>query len=149
MAIALKSLLGILLLSATVYGAKPNVVVIVTDDQGWGDIGYNNPVKVYTPNLDRLAAEGARFENHYVMPQCTPTRVAVFTGRYPGRFGRTPLAATNERCFPVGTPTLATMLKAAGYETYQCGKWHMGEEKGTGVFFGMDSRPLGTTCQYD
>jgi arylsulfatase A-like enzyme len=60
------------------------------------------------------------------MPQCTPTRVALFTGRYPGRFGRAPLAATNDRSFPPGTPTLAMMMKSAGDETYLCGKWHMG-----------------------
>lgn len=106
---------------------RPNVLVILTDDQGWADIGYNNPGKVHTPNLDRLAAEGAKFENHYVMPQCTPTRVALFTGCYPGRFGRAPLHATNERCFPPGTPTLATLMKSAGYETFLSGKWHMGD----------------------
>jgi arylsulfatase A-like enzyme len=106
--------------------ARPNVLVILTDDQGWSDIGYNNPGKVHTPNLDRLAAGGAKFENHYVMPQCTPTRVALFTGRYPSRFGRAPLQATNETCFPPGTPTLATLLKSSGYETFLSGKWHMG-----------------------
>ncbi|WP_160168156.1 sulfatase-like hydrolase/transferase [Rhodopirellula sallentina] len=114
------------LFSAAVYADKPNVVVIITDDQGWADIGYNNPQKACTPNLDRLATEGARLANHYVMPQCTPTRVACFTGRYPGRFGQTPLEATNERCFPVGTPTLANMMKSVGYQTYLIGKWHMG-----------------------
>ncbi|MFG0286746.1 MAG: sulfatase, partial [Rhodopirellula sp. JB044] len=114
------------LFSAAVYADRPNVLVIITDDQGWADIGYNNPQKAYTPNLDRLAAEGARLANHYVMPQCTPTRVACFTGRYPGRFGRTPLEATNDRCFPVGTPTLANMMKSVGYQTYLIGKWHMG-----------------------
>ena len=110
----------------TLASLQPNIVLIITDDQGWADIGYNNPEKVYSPNLDRLAAEGARFGNHYVMPQCTPTRVALFTGRYPGRFGTAPLHATNDRCFPVGTPTLATMLKSVGYKTYLMGKWHMG-----------------------
>ena len=119
-------LCGLVFLPHTRGANRPNVLVIVTDDQGWADIGYNNPGKVHTPNLDRLAAEGATFENHYVMPQCTPTRVALFTGRYPGRFGRAPLQATNERCFPPGTPTLATMMKSAGYETFLCGKWHMG-----------------------
>ncbi len=112
--------------SHAVAAKPPNVLVIVADAQGWADIGYNNPGKVHTPNLDQLAREGATFENHYVMPQCTPTRVALFTGRYPGRFGRAPLAATNERSFPPGTPTLATMMKSAGYETYLSGKWHMG-----------------------
>lgn len=110
----------------------PNVLVILTDDQGWADIGYNNPGKVYTPNLDKLAGEGVVLANHHVMPQCTPTRVALFTGRYPGRYGKAPLQATNERSFPPGTPTLATMLKAAGYETFHCGKWHMGAAREDG-----------------
>lgn len=119
--------------SGAVFAAdRPNVVVILTDDQGWADIGYNNPDHVYTPNLDQLAATGARFENHYVMPQCTPTRVAAFTGRYPGRFSRAALQASNNRCFPVGTPTLATMLKSVGYKTHLMGKWHMGSKSGDG-----------------
>lgn len=107
---------------------KVNVLVILVDDMGWADIGYNNPDNVYTPNLDRLAAGGAVFTNHYVMPQCTPTRIAVFTGRYPGRFGNTGLQAANAKVFPVGTPNLARMFKAEGYRTYICGKWHMGSD---------------------
>jgi len=107
-------------------GAKPNIVLILTDDQGWGDIGYNNPENVYTPTLDKLAEEGARLDSHHVMPQCTPTRVACFTGRYPGRFGTNGRQASNAKCFPVGTPTLARMLKSSGYNTYLAGKWHMG-----------------------
>ena len=80
------------LLASSVNGAppigeRPNVIIILSDDQGWADIGYNNP-KVYTPNLDKLANAGAKLTNHYVMPQCTPTRVALMTGRYPGRVGR-------------------------------------------------------------
>ena len=61
---------------ATASPSRPNIVVILTDDQGWADIGYNNPGWVYTPNLDKLSATGARFSLHYVMPRCTPTRVA-------------------------------------------------------------------------
>ena len=104
---------------------KPNIIVILSDDQGWGDIGYNNP-KVYTPHLDKLAAEGATLVNHYVMPQCTPTRLALFTGRYPGRFGISGLQASNRPIIPHGTLTLATFLKSQGYETYLTGKWHLG-----------------------
>lgn len=104
---------------------KPNVLVIVTDDQGWADIGYNNP-NVYTPHLDKLATEGAVFSQHYSMPQCTPTRTCLFTGRYPGRFGNVALQATNANVFPIGTPTMASMFKAQGYHTAQFGKWHMG-----------------------
>ena len=80
--------------------SKPNVITIITDDQGWADIGYNNPGKVYTPNLDALAAESALCTRHYSMPQCTPTRIAAFTGRYPGRFGNAGLAASNEPALP-------------------------------------------------
>jgi arylsulfatase A-like enzyme len=123
---------------AKLRSEKPNVIIILTDDQGWADIGYNNP-RVHTPNLDKLAYEGAMLKSHYVMPQCTPTRVALFTGRYPGRFGRTALQAANEKCFPIGTPTLATMFKTAGYQTYLCGKWHMGSKPEDGPnYHGFD-----------
>ncbi len=110
---------------APIAADKPNIVVILTDDQGWADIGYNNP-KVYTPNLDRLAAEGATLTNHHSMPQCTPTRVALFTGRYPGRFGKSGLQASNRPILPHGTLTMASFLKSQGYETCLTGKWHMG-----------------------
>ena len=94
---ALAVVLGVIVLSLVMFSAiwlagrsedqdRPNILIILTDDQGWADIGYNNP-NVYTPNLDELAAGGARFAQHYVMPQCTPTRVALMTGKYPGRFG--------------------------------------------------------------
>lgn len=107
---------------------KPNVIIILADDMGWGDVGYNNPAKVYTPNLDQLATNGVTFTQHYTMPQCTPTRVAVFTGRYPGRFGSNALQATNQKVFPRGIPTLASMFQTEGYRTYICGKWHMGSD---------------------
>jgi arylsulfatase A-like enzyme len=107
--------------------SPPNVIVIVSDDQGWADIGYQNP-KVYSPRLDALAAEGAVFSQAYVMPQCTPTRVALLTGRYPSRYGKNALQASNEPALPPGTPTLATMFRAQGYATYLCGKWHLGSD---------------------
>ena len=129
----------IVAVSCTREEDKPNVIVLLVDDLGWGDIGYNNPEWVYTPNLDALAASGIIFSQHYSMPQCTPTRVAVFTGRYPGRFGNTGLMATNENPFPIGTPTLASMFRESGYETYLCGKWHMGSTFDHGpVHFGFD-----------
>jgi len=116
----------------------PNVVVIISDDQGWADIGYNNP-KVYSPNLDRLARTGAKFTQHYVMPQCTPTRVALMTGRYPSRFGPSAQQANNEPAFPLGTPTLAAMFQERGYETCLTGKWHLGSSAEHGPnHFGFD-----------
>ena len=108
--------------------ARPNVLVIISDDQGWADIGYHNP-KVYSPRLDALAASGVKFTQHYVMPQCTPTRVALMTGRYPSRFGPAAQQASNAPAFPIGTPTIASMFTAKGYETYLCGKWHLGSSK--------------------
>ncbi len=122
----MKYALTVLLFCGTLQSAeRPNVLVILTDDQGWGDIGYNNP-KVYTPNLDKLAATGAKLTQHYVMPQCTPTRLALFTGRYPGRFGISGLQASNRPIIPHGTLTMASFLKANGYQTYLTGKWHLG-----------------------
>lgn len=118
---------------------NPNILIIVADDLGWGDIGYNNPEHVYTPNLDRLSKNGVAFSQHYVMPQSTPTRVALFTGRYPGRYPYGCKAATNNKCFDIGTPTLATMLKSEGYRTYIAGKWHMGSDSINGPnFHGFD-----------
>ena len=116
----------------------PNVIIILSDDQGWADIGYNNP-NAYTPNLDNLARTGAKFTQHYVMPQCTPTRVALMTGRYPSRFGGAALAASNQPAFPKGTPTIASMFQSRGYETFLCGKWHLGSSAEHGPnHFGFD-----------
>ena len=129
-----------LLMPASFFGSeRPNVIVIISDDQGWADIGYNNP-RVYTPNLDKLANSGAKLTSHHVMPQCTPTRVALMTGRYPGRVGRgAGLHATNEPAFPLGTPTLSKMFQDCGYETFMSGKWHLGSTAEHGPnHFGFD-----------
>lgn len=111
--------------SSVMAGRKPNVVLILTDDQGWPELGvHGNPV-LETPNLDRLAREGVRFSRFYASPVCTPTRAALMTGRYPQRtgaidtyMGRDTLAADEV--------TLADVLRKAGYRTGQFGKWHLG-----------------------
>jgi len=113
--------------SVSAAEAQPNIVIIVADDMGWADIGYHNP-EIISPNLDRLAETGVVLETHYVQPQCTPTRVALMTGRYPSRFGLHCTQASNEQAYPVGTLTLASMLKTAGYATAITGKWHMGSK---------------------
>lgn len=118
---------------------RPNVILIVSDDQGWADIGYNNDA-VYSPNLDTLAASGAVLVNNYVMPQCTPTRVALMTGRYPSRFGGPAQQASNAPAFPLDTPTMSRMFKDAGYATSLAGKWHLGSRPEHGPnHFGFDS----------
>src|SRR5262252_10841118 len=65
---------------------KPNIIYIVSDDQGWKDVGYHGS-DIRTPNIDRLAATGVRLEQFYAQPMCTPTRAALMTGRYPFRYG--------------------------------------------------------------
>ena len=74
--------------------ARPNIVIIVADDLGWGDVGFNGSREINTPNLDRLAAEGTRFTSLYAMQFCTPARAALMTGRYPMRYGLQTFAIT-------------------------------------------------------
>jgi arylsulfatase I/J len=114
----------------------PNLLVIVADDLGWGDVGYHSS-QIRTPNLDRLAAEGVRLEQCYVAPVCSPSRAALMSGRYWSRFGVT--TPTNNRCLPYSTVTLASALKSVGYETALTGKWHLGSRPEEGPnHFGFD-----------
>ena len=103
----------------------PNIVIFLADDLGWNDIGYHNP-EIRTPNLDQLASESVVLDHYYVQPECTPTRVALLTGRYPNRFGEHCSHASNERALPPGTLTLASALQSVGYDTGLFGKWHLG-----------------------
>lgn len=104
---------------------KPNILFILIDDMGWGDIGYNSD-DILSPNLDRLAEEGVKFDQHYVNPECTPTRVSLLTGHYPNRYGLHCSGASNQQAFPFGTVTLASALQSIGYNTAISGKWHLG-----------------------
>jgi len=103
--------------------ARPNIVFILADDLGWADVGCHGS-SIRTPHIDRLAREGIRFERHYVLPTCTPTRVGLMTGRYPSRLGV--LAPAYGQVFDADSVTLAAALRAGGYETCITGKWHMG-----------------------
>ena len=108
-------------------GKKPNVVFILTDDQGYGDISaHGNPV-LKTPNMDRLHAEGVRFTDFHVSPTCAPTRSALLTGRHEFKNGVTHTILERERLTLKAT-TLAQVLKTAGYTTGIFGKWHLGDE---------------------
>ncbi|MCL2306241.1 MAG: arylsulfatase [Planctomycetaceae bacterium] len=121
--------IAFLLFSATVLGAeRPNIVVILADDLGWGDVGWHGS-EIKTPHLDRLAESGMRLEQFYVQPVCSPTRAAMLTGRYPMRYGLQVgvIRPTNDFGLPTDERTLAEALREAGYFTAICGKWHLGE----------------------
>lgn len=122
----LMGLLIPLVLGARANEEKPNILIIVSDDQGWNDIGYRNP-QVQTPNLDKLARNGIRLPYHYLCPTCSPTRAALLTGRFPSRYGiHGPIAGKSRQTLPRGTLTLPALLSSQGYETFICGKWHLG-----------------------
>lgn len=116
--------------------AKPNFLILLSDDQGSNDVGWRNP-EVKTPNLDRLAAASLRLDGQYACPMCTPTRVALLSGRFPTRFGIS--TAQNEQALHFGTETLASALKSVGYQTAIIGKWHLGSSPDWGPQrFGFD-----------
>jgi len=104
---------------------RPNVVVILTDDQGWGDLSLNGNENLNTPNIDSLAKDGASFDGFFVCPVCSPTRAEFLTGRYHPRGGVYSTSAGGER-LDLDEMTIAETFKAAGYATGAFGKWHNG-----------------------
>ncbi len=112
-------------------GNKPNIIMIVSDDFGYGDAGCylgGEARGMPTPNIDRLAAEGMMFTSFYAQPSCTPGRAAMQTGRNPNRSGMTTVAFQGQGGgLPAAEWTLASVLKTAGYKTFFTGKWHLGE----------------------
>ena len=148
---------------------KPNILFILTDDQGWPTLGSYGNEKVPTPHLDQFAAEGMRFTDAYVMPQCTPTRAAFLTGQHTARNGMwhviswygTPWAPVSEPSFVESLPresfTVAKGLKAAGYATTCIGKWHLTDANSgnyvaldakAAPFFGFDEVPVPPNWKY-
>jgi arylsulfatase A-like enzyme len=118
--------------------SHPNIIFVLVDDMGWGDFSCFGDKEIETTNIDRIAAEGIRFEQFYVnAPICSPSRVALTTGQYPVRWRITSYLdnrATNERrgmaqWLDPAAPTLARILHDAGYATGHFGKWHMGGQR--------------------
>jgi len=106
--------------------ARPNVLLIITDDQGYGDLGIHGNPKIKTPNIDRFARDSVRVKNFYVSPVCAPTRASLLTGRYNYRTGVVDTYLGRAMMHP-GEVTLAETLAAAGYRTGIFGKWHLGD----------------------
>ncbi len=145
--------LSLVLLVEPLLAQRPNIIYIMTDDMGYGDLSCYGNKKFMTPNLDKLAAQGVKFVNAYAAaPVCTPTRTALLTGRYPARL---PLGLLEPLRSPKkdsaygltkDIPSLGTLMKASGYETVLIGKWHLGfmpqhspTKNGFDYFFGIHS----------
>lgn len=127
----------------------PNVIIILADDLGFNDVGFNGAKDILTPNIDKIAKTGVKFTNAYVSyAVCGPSRAGIITGRYQDRFGfgRNPLFTPNdpEMGLPLSEETLATVLKKANYTSIALGKWHLGAheslhplKRGFDDFFGF------------
>jgi arylsulfatase A-like enzyme len=122
------SLLVLLLVASSTFAHAtdhPNVLVILSDDQGWGDLSLNGNKNLSTPHIDSLARDGASFDRFYVCPVCSPTRAEFLTGRYHARGGVYSTSAGGER-LDLDEMTIADTFRAAGYATGAFGKWHNG-----------------------
>lgn len=115
---------------------KPNIIIIIPDDLGWHDVGYQGS-SIKTPNIDKLAKNGVRFNQHYVMPTCTPTRLSLMTGKYPSRYGIT--GPDYGEVIDLGDPTLPSILAENGYSTSIAGKWHLGSPPYTPLKYGFQT----------
>lgn len=145
------------LASAGAANLKPNIVFILTDDQGYGDLGCYGSTTIATPNIDRLCAEGMKFESFYVHNRCSPTRAALMTGCHAQRVGVDNVVYRRERIgLHADEITIAELLQSAGYSTGIVGKWHLGEwdafnpiNHGFAFFFGfMESGEGKSTAIY-
>ena len=123
--IILSSLLFDLCASGGAESAPPNIVVVMTDDQGWGDLSVHGNTNLNTPNIDRLAQDGAAFNRFYVTPVCSPTRAEFLTGRYHPRSSVSDTGGGGER-MDLDEQTIGEVFQSSGYATGVFGKWHNG-----------------------
>jgi arylsulfatase A-like enzyme len=150
---AFQAIFLLFVFSLAAQSQRPNVIYIMTDDMGYADLSGYGRKDYSTPNLDKLASEGMKFTSAYsAAPVCTPTRAAFMTGRYPARtqIGLMEPLVTSKRDSAIGLtadiPSLATLVRNAGYETALIGKWHLGfmpvnspNKNGFDYFFGIHS----------
>ncbi|MGV3483582.1 MAG: sulfatase [Planctomycetaceae bacterium] len=146
LALSLAGLIAAAVTSASDAAERPNFIVILADDLGYGDLGCYGSKVIKTPRLDRMAAEGMRFTDFYVAsPFCSPSRAALLTGRLPARCGVPYVLFPSEHTgLPPEEVTIAEMLKSVGYATACVGKWHLGwrrelrpQNQGFDEFFGV------------
>ncbi|XP_025103138.1 arylsulfatase J-like [Pomacea canaliculata] len=133
-------------MSSLTTASPPHILLIVADDLGWGDVGWRDP-SMYTPNLNRLRAEGVELTNIYTQPSCTPSRAALLTSTYPFRMGIQNSVFNNLQNISVqlDKKMLPQSLKELGYATHMVGKWHLGfcrwdmtpTRRGFDTFYGM------------
>ena len=117
--------------NSSINGSSPNIIILLADDMGFNDVGFNGCLDIPTPNIDKIASQGIKFTNAYVSyAVCGPSRAGLITGRYQDRFGfsRNPLFAPNDpkMGLPLSEETMADLLKKGNYKTVALGKWHLG-----------------------
>lgn len=113
--------------SAPLKGSRPNIILVMTDDQGYGDLGCHGHPFLETPNIDKLYGQSTRFTNFHASPTCAPTRGALMAGKHPFKLGITHTILERER-MALDASTIAEVLKETGYTTGIFGKWHLGDE---------------------
>jgi arylsulfatase A-like enzyme len=118
---------ALVLATAAAADVRPNILIILADDQGWGDLSLNGNTNLRTPHIDSLAKDGARFERFFVQPVCSPTRAELLTGRWHPRGGVHGVSTGAER-LDLDERTIAEAFRAAGYATGCFGKWHNGTQ---------------------
>ena len=145
MRILLSLSLCLVLVSVNFAADKPNVLIILADDLGWADLGFQGSKDIQSPNLDRLAAQSVRFtDGHVTASVCSPSRAGLMTGKYQQRFGHEANTPPNDQGMDVQQITIADSLKQLGYRTGVIGKWHLGNndqfyptKRGFDYFYGL------------